>query len=242
LAVIAVVWLAVRLAHRRGISTDLVTGIATWGVVGGILGARLFHVLDHWRLYLDNPLLIPAVWEGGIAVYGAFIGGLVAGGVAAWRARASAWPLLDIAAPAMLVGQAIGRLGCLCNGDAWGADATGCPLCLAIRYTHQNDQLPAQLRGVPTYAYPIYEIAAELVLLGAVWLMRDRLRKRPGLTFLVGAVGYGAIRFGLTFLRQEPILALGLQEAQLIALITTSVALVCMGWRYRAREAVPSIS
>jgi len=162
LAVVGALWLAGRLAVRQGISSDVVYGIGGWGVVGGIIGARLFHVADHLTFYLDNPLLIPAVWEGGIAVYGAFIGGLIGGGVAAWRAHLDPWPLLDIAAPCMLVGQAIGRLGCLCNGDAWGANATGCPVCLAIRYTNQNDLLPADLKGVPTYAYPVYEIAAEM--------------------------------------------------------------------------------
>jgi phosphatidylglycerol:prolipoprotein diacylglycerol transferase len=232
LAVLVGVWLAGRLARRQGISTDLVSDVAVWAVVGGVIGARLFHVLDHLPFYLANPLLIPAVWEGGIAVYGAFIGGLVAGCIAAWRAKADAWRLLDIAAPAILVGQAIGRFGCLCNGDAWGADATGCPLCLAIRYTHQNDLLPAQLRGVPTYAYPIYEIAAEVLLLAGLWIFRDRLRNRPGLTFLVGTIGYGVIRFGLTFLRQEPIVLIGLQEAQVIALVTGLLAAGLLAWRY----------
>src|SRR6266851_311423 len=74
------------------------------------------------------------------------------------------------------------------NGDAWGADATGCPFRLAIRYTNQNDLLPANLRSVPTYASPLYEIAAEALLLATVWLFRDRLRQRPGLTFLVGSI------------------------------------------------------
>jgi len=132
--------------------------IAGWGVAGGLIGARLFHVADHLSYYQQNTLLIPAIWEGGIAVYGTFIGGLVGGFVAAWRSHLDPWPLLDIAAPSMLVGQGIGRLGCLCNGDAWGGDATGCPFCLAIRYTNQNDLLPANLKGVPTYAYPPYDI------------------------------------------------------------------------------------
>src|SRR5207302_3324755 len=154
-------WLAGRLAMQRGIPSEVVYGIAGWSIAGGLIGARLFHVADHLSYYLENPLLIPAIWEGGIAVYGAFIGGLVGGGIAAWRSHLDPWPLLDIAAPSMLVGQAIGRLGCLCNGDAWGGDATGCPFCLAIRYTNQNDLLPANLRGVSTYAYPLYEIAAD---------------------------------------------------------------------------------
>jgi phosphatidylglycerol:prolipoprotein diacylglycerol transferase len=182
-------------------------------------------------------LLIPAIWEGGIAVYGAFIGGLVGGGIAAWRSHLDPWPLLDIAAPSMLVGQGIGRLGCLCNGDAWGADATGCPLCLAIRYTNQNDLLPANLQGVPTYAYPLYEIAAEAVVLAILWLFRKRLSQRPGLTFLVGAIGYAIIRFGLTFYRQEAILLWGLQEAQVIALVTGLVALGFLTWRLLTQTA-----
>jgi phosphatidylglycerol:prolipoprotein diacylglycerol transferase len=231
LAIAGGVWLAARLAQQRGMSTDVVGHVATWAVVGGIVGARLFHVLDHLPFYLENPLLIPAVWQGGIAVYGAFIGGLLSGGVAAWRARADTWRLLDVAAPAMLVGQAIGRCGCLANGDAWGANATGCPLCLAIRYTHQNDLLPADLLGVSTYAYPLYEIVAEMVLLGILFVLRDRLRERPGLTFLVGTVGYGAIRFVLTYLRQEPTLLLGLQEAQLMAVLSSLVAVAVLAWR-----------
>jgi phosphatidylglycerol:prolipoprotein diacylglycerol transferase len=232
LAVFVAIWLAGRLAQGRGIPAETVYSLAVWGVVGGIVGARLFHVADHLDFYLQNPLLIPAVWEGGIAVYGAFIGGLVAGGIAAWRAHLDPWPLLDVAAPAMLVGQAIGRFGCLCNGDAWGGDATGCPFCIAIRYTNQNDLLPNNLRGVPTYAYPLYEIGCEALLLVGLWLFRDKLKDRPGLTFLAGAIGYAAIRFGLTFYRQEALVLWGLQEAQLIAVATGVLALGLLVWRW----------
>jgi len=232
LAVAVALWLAGYLGAKRNISTDTIYNVAGWGVVGGIVGARLFHVADHLSFYEENPLLIPQVWEGGIAVYGAFIGGLLGGGAAAWRAKADPWPLLDIAAPAMLVGQAIGRLGCLSNGDAWGAPVSQAgPWILAIRYTNPNDLLPADLRGVPTYAYPAYEILAELVLLAILWLFRERFEKRPGLLFLVAAIGYALIRFGLTFLRQEAIVIWGLQEAQVIALISGIVALATIVWR-----------
>jgi phosphatidylglycerol:prolipoprotein diacylglycerol transferase len=231
-AVAVALWLAGYLGTRVGISQDVVYGVAGWGVVGGVIGARLFHVADHLSYYLANPLLIPAVWEGGIAVYGAFIGGLIGGGIAAWRAHLDPWPLLDIAAPAMLLGQAIGRLGCLSNGDAWGAATpANCPFCLAIRYTNPNDLLPADLLGVPTYAYPLYEIVAELVLLGILWLLRDWLRQRPGMTFLLAAIGYAAIRFSLTFFRQETVVLWGLQEAQVIAVVTGLLALGVMLWR-----------
>ena len=90
IAVLVAVWLASRLALQRGIPTEVVYAIAGWGVVGGLIGARLFHVADHLSYYQQNPLLIPAIWEGGIAVYGAFIGGLVGGFIAASRSVAAA--------------------------------------------------------------------------------------------------------------------------------------------------------
>ena len=132
--------------------------------------------------------------------------------------------LLDAAAPALLVGQAIGRLGCLSNGDAWGAP-TGAAW--GIVYWHPHDLLPATLLGVPTHPYPLYEIGAELLLLGGLWLMRRRLT-RPGALFLVTALGYAVIRFGLTFFRQETVVLWGLQEAQLLALLTGVAAAVLM--------------
>ena len=110
IAVVVAIRVAAVIGEREGVQADTVYNLAGWGVVGGLVGARVFHVADHLSFYLANPLLIPAVWEGGIAVYGAFIGGLVAGGIAAWRAQLPVWRLLDVAAPAMLVGQAIGRI------------------------------------------------------------------------------------------------------------------------------------
>jgi phosphatidylglycerol:prolipoprotein diacylglycerol transferase len=179
-----------------------------------------------------------AVWEGGIAVYGAFIGGIGAGLFAARRAGLPSWRLLDAAAPAMLIGQAIGRLGCLSNGDAWGAVCAH-PLGLCLIYTNPNDLLPLELHGVPTYPYPGYEIGAELLLLLGLWLARDRLRQ-PGEGFLLAALGYAVIRFGLGFMRQETIVAWGLQEAQLIALAAGLVALGFLLMRTRTHRAMPS--
>jgi phosphatidylglycerol---prolipoprotein diacylglyceryl transferase len=86
---------------------------------------------------------------------------------------------------------------------------------------------------VPTHPYPLYEALCEVILLGLLWLGRDRLARVPGLSFLTSAIGYGVIRFGLTFLRQETVVLWGLQEAQLIALATAVVALAVLLPRYR---------
>jgi len=219
LAVIAALSLALRLAERRGLPTDRVADVAMWAVGGGIVGARLFHVLDHLDYFVVHPLEVVAVWQGGIAVYGAFIGGIAAGWFAARRLGLPRWRLLDLATPAMLVGQAIGRLGCLANGDAWGAPCGSCPFCVCVAYAHQNDLVPEDLRGVPTHPYPVYEIVCEMLLLLLLWRFRDRLRA-PGQQFTLAALGYAVIRFGLSFFRQERVLVAGLQEAQIVALAT----------------------
>lgn len=224
LAVLVAVWLGTWLAERRGAPAEALGSVATWGLVGGLIGARLCHVLDHLEAYRASPLAVLAVWEGGIAVYGAFIGGVAAGALAARRAALPIWPLLDAAAPAMLIGQAIGRLGCLSNGDAWGGPCSG-PLCVV--YTHPRALLPPDLLDVPTHPYPLYELLAVLLLLPFLELVRRR-SGRAGSVFLVAVLGYAVIRFGLSFLRQEARLLWGLQEAQLLALATGLAALVLL--------------
>jgi phosphatidylglycerol:prolipoprotein diacylglycerol transferase len=234
LAVAVAVWLGASRARRRGVTGDKLSTLVVWALVGGVIGARLFHVLDHLRYYADNPFEIPAIWSGGIAVYGGFLGGVAGGILAARRLGLPVWTLLDAAAPAMLVGQAIGRLGCLANGDAWGGPCS-CATCVCVRYTHPDALLPARLRGVPTHPYPLYEIAAELVLLLALWALRRKLRA-PGALFLSVVAGYGVIRFFLSYFRQEPEVLWGLQEAQVIALATgVAAAGLLLAGRLRPR-------
>lgn len=227
LAVAVAVLVGFRIARDKGVPESPLWNVIIWAIIGGLIGARLFHVLDHLSYFAAHPLQAIAVWEGGIAVYGSFIGGIVGGYLAARKYKLSAWPLLDAAAPSALVGQMIGRLGCLSNGDAWGEPTGGS---WGLVYANPNDLLPQQLIGVPTHPYPVYEIAACALLLGALWLARNRLTT-PGTTFLIGAIGYAVIRFGLSFFRQETIVFGGLQEAQVIALITGAIALAFLLFR-----------
>jgi phosphatidylglycerol:prolipoprotein diacylglycerol transferase len=92
---------------------------------------------------------------------------------------------------------------------------------------------------VPTHPYPLYEAAADLLVVLGLWLVSRRL-KRPGTSFLVAALAYAAIRFGLTYLRQEAIVLWGLQEAQVIALLTAAVAAALLLARARPMPGAPS--
>lgn len=207
------VWWGLRGARRIGVEGGVIDRVLTWSIAGAFVGARLFHVADHLSYYAEHPLEAFAIWQGGIAVWGSFIGAVVAGLIAARGRRLPVWDLLDVAAPAILIGQAIGRLGCLSNGDAWGAPTGGA---WGIVYVHPNDLLPRALLGVPTHPYPLYEIVAVIALLGGLAWLRPRLH-RAGDLFIAATLGYAAIRFGLTFFRQETVVFAGLQEAQVIS-------------------------
>src|SRR3972149_6535191 len=78
LAVIAAVVISVREGKRKGISKEIIFSLAPWVLIGGIVGARLFHVIDRWELYAGNPLQAFAVWQGGLAIWGALAGGGIA--------------------------------------------------------------------------------------------------------------------------------------------------------------------
>ena len=219
LAIAVGVWWGLRGARRIGVHGEVIDRVLTWAIAGAFVGARLFHVADHLSYYVEHPFEALAIWQGGIAVWGSFIGAIVAGLIAARGTRLPIWPLLDIAGPAILIGQAIGRLGCLSNGDAWGAP-TG--VGWGVVYAHPNDLVPRDLLGVATHPYPLYEILAVLVLLGVLARIKPRLA-RPGDLFIIAALGYAAIRFFLTFFRQETVVVAGLQEAQVIAVLVVLV-------------------
>ena len=236
LAVGIAVWVGIRRSRRMGFPEEPLIDVAVWAIVGGIVGARLFFIIDHIGDYISDPVAALSIWRGGIAVYGAFLGGIFAGFITARRVGLPVWPLLDAAAPAMLIGQAVGRLGCLSNGDAWGGP-TGASWGLV--YQHPGVALPYELIGVPTHPYPVYEIAGVILLLGILWLGRRQLAI-PGTTFLLAALGYAAIRFGLSFYRQESEILWGLQQAQLLALGTGIAALALLlirTWPLRTRIA-----
>lgn len=210
-------WLGTREARRKGLPMDRVEGSLGWIFLGAIVGARLFHVVDRPESYLAEPLEILALWNGGLAAWGGIVGGLVGGLVYFRRVGVDLRVVLDNAAPAMILGQGLGRLACIPNGDAYGAPTD---LPWAFIYTNPGAMLPAELRGVPLHPYPVYELLFDLALFAFLWIARQRqpFVAIPGLLFVAYLGAYSAGRFVLTYTRLEKVWFLGLQEAQVISL------------------------
>ncbi|HUG06255.1 MAG TPA: prolipoprotein diacylglyceryl transferase, partial [Candidatus Limnocylindria bacterium] len=219
------VWLALRLVRGR-FSEDDATAVATWGVVGGIVGARLVHVIDRWEHYLANPLEIFLIWTGGIAVWGAAIGGVLAGLFVAIRRNLPIGFGADAAAPGILLGFAIGRIGDIINGEHW---ATRCepPLGLCVGFTHPGTlgQGPAQSAWTgPVHLVVAYDMAWNLVGVAGALALRGR-GLPSGLIFWLAAAWYALGRFLLGFLRiNDPMYAFGLREDQIIGILVLAAA------------------
>lgn len=236
-AILVAVWIGLALARRSAIPESSIGRLMWWAIPGGLIGARLFSVLDHLPYYSDNPIEVLFIWQGGIAAYGAFIGGLVSAVIAARRQGLPVWRLLDVAAPALLIGQAIGRIGCFLNGDTVGGPTAGG---WGVAYWHPDALVPRSLTGIPTHPYPLYEIIWDLAVLGLVVALPGTLRQ-PGTRFLIAAIGYAIGRFVLSFFRMEPIVLWGLQEAQVIALVTGLTAVVVLLLRSRGSKDFSSV-
>lgn len=218
------VWLALREAARRGLPPGPVGDLVLWVVPGGIVGARALHVLDRWDIYSANPALIPAIQDGGLAILGAILGGTLAGAIGAWRMGLRVRRLSDAVAPGLVLGQAIGRLGCLVIGDAVGPPTDGT---WGVVYRNPGAMVPELgVAYVPTFAY---EAASDLAIFALLWALRPRLRT-DGHLFALYLALYAAGKFGLTFLRTETVWFWGLQEAQLLALATLAVAAAWALW------------
>jgi len=231
-AIVTGVWLTAREAERKGIKKEDIYDGALWVVVGGMIGARLFHVLDHWpHEYALNPIRALYIWEGGLAIWGAIVGGLIA---AALLARRRVWRLprlLDVIAPGLVLAQAIGRVACIITGDAMGKPTSG-PFGFA--YTSPNAMVP-QL-GVYYTPMPVYEIIANLGIFALLWQLRKK-NWPDGLLFLVYLALYSIERFLLAFTSSYQIVGWGMTQSQIVALVALAAALPLIAWMVSRRPA-----
>ena len=109
-----------RMAYKWKMSIDKMLDVLIWGTMGGIIGARLYYVIFQWDQYKDDLLSIFKIWEGGLAIYGGIIGGLLAAYFVCKKVDLPFLKLLDLAGMSLLIGQGIGRWGNFTNQEAFG--------------------------------------------------------------------------------------------------------------------------
>jgi phosphatidylglycerol:prolipoprotein diacylglycerol transferase len=219
-AITAGIWLAAREAERKGFKKEEIYDVAFWVLFPGILGARLFHVLDHWsHEYAANPIRALYIWEGGLAIWGAVVIGLLTVAVIAWRRSWKLPRLLDAAVLGLVLAQAIGRIACIITGDAMGKPTHG-----PFGFAYSSPEAMVPKLGVYYTPMPVYEIIANLGIFALLWQLRKR-NWPDGMLFLVYLTLYSLERFLLGFTSSYQILAFGLTQSQIVALVSLLVAL-----------------
>ena len=232
LSFLAAVWLGGREAARKGLDPHLIHDFAFYAFIGGIVGARLYFVIFSDPMYfLQKPWEILAIWHGGISVIGSLIGGFL---VAIWFTRKQQVPFLkfaDVLAPAIPLGQTLGQLACLANGDSYGRPTD---LPWAITYTDPRALAPL---NVPLHPIELYEMGAYFAVFLIVWLTRKRFRA-DGYAFLTYLAAFGAARFSMEFFRGEPAMfAGGVPAAQVFGVAMIVSALIGYVWLRSNRSA-----
>jgi phosphatidylglycerol:prolipoprotein diacylglycerol transferase len=242
-------WLATREARRRGIDPEIVWDLLIWLIVGGVIGARLWHVftpspsalvVDPVTGQMVNPyfaggtirfLDILSIWKGGLGIPGAVIGGVIALYFYARKNKLDFPQWTDIGAPSLALGQAIGRFGNLFNQELYGAP-TNLPWKLYIDPQHRLPGFENVEFYHPLFAYEALLSLANMLLL--MWIARNyegRLKK--GDVFLVYLIFYPMVRFFLEFLRLDASQLAGININQTIMAVVAVLALITLIWRHR---------
>ena len=229
------------LALRKGVSRALAEKITVLTIVFGLLGARLYYDVqqpDFIHSYLLNPVRLIAVWEGGMAFFGAIIAGFITLAICAWRYRINPWMVLDGGVLFAVVGQPIGRIGNLINGDILGSPSN---LPWATAYTFADPNAPGHcailqpgfMCGVGYQPAALYE-ALGTILIGVILYLLIRRRVRDGV-IAIAYVGLYAVSQLILFVfrASEPPGPLGLREAQwtAIGMLVIAVPLLYELWR-----------
>jgi phosphatidylglycerol:prolipoprotein diacylglycerol transferase len=237
------IWLSQRRARRMGLDPTAVFDVAVSGLLGGIVGARLLHVALEWSQYAEQPWEVLFLWQGGLAFFGGFVGGMVVVVVACLRKRLPLLPTGDLAAGLVPLGHAFGRIGCFLNGCCFGAltdswagmrfprivvdnQIRGSVAYLA----HLNAGLVTQAdtHSLPVHPTQLYEAAYNLAIFALLTYLLPR-RRRPGQVAWAYFVFYGSARYMNEFFRGDHLrrAALGgMTEWQAVALVAAAFGFV----------------
>ncbi len=204
LCYVAAVTAAVLICSRRweatGGSRELVQECALWGFPAGIVGGRLYHVITSWGEVPHTWWGPFAIWKGGLGIWGGIVAGILVG---LWRVRrrgASMTVMLDCAAPAILVAQAIGRIGNYFNQELFGGP-TSLPWGLQIDPANRPAGYLHDATFQPTF---LYELIWNLALAGALVVLGRRRTIRPPGLFALYVAGYSAFRIFEETIRVDP--------------------------------------
>ncbi|HOZ38423.1 MAG TPA: prolipoprotein diacylglyceryl transferase [Anaerolineaceae bacterium] len=233
-------WLAARLAKRAGRNPEVILDILPWLLIGGIIGARLWHVFTPsasnqamgitTENYLRNPIEILKIWKGGLGIPGGVIGGALTLIIYCKAKKLNFLEWADYIAPGLLIGQAVGRWGNFVNQEVYGGPSN-LPWAITIDPAYRMPGFEQVAKYHPLF---LYESLLNLLAAGLLVLINRKWRKKlfTGDLFLLYLVLYPTIRFFLEFLRLDPSPVAGININQTSMLVVLIIAVLLLILRH----------
>jgi len=225
--------LAVREGKRRGLEEDIFTDLLLIAAPIAIICARLYYVIFEWDYYRVNPGKIFAIWEGGLAIHGALIGAVVTAVIYCRKKKVSFWKIADIAAPSLIIAQAIGRWGNFMNQEAHGGPVTR----EFLEGLHLPEFIINQMYIDGTYYHPTFLYESLWNILGfIILLLLRKVNLKQGEIFLSYLIWYSIGRYFVEGLRTDSLMFFDFRVAQLlsIGLIIGSIIIILIRRRNRS--------
>ena len=231
-AMVLAVFLAVNEGQKRGIKEDTIYDLLLWGLPLALICARLYYVIFQWQYYRVYPSEIYRIWDGGIAIYGGLIGAFIVVLVLCKRQEISAWLMLDVVAPTVILAQGIGRWGNFVNQEAHGRATSR----FFLQSLHLPEWIINQMRINGVYYQPTFLYESVWDILGFILLisLRHRLHLfKQGEIFLAYLIWYALGRFFIEGMRTDSLMLGALRVSQWLSLLLFIGAIIVGVWRRR---------
>ena len=211
-------------ANKHGISGGFVTNLVFWCVIFGILGARVYYVLFNLDYYSSSPIEIIKIWNGGLAIHGGILAGLITTILYCRKYNIKVLKMLDIAAPGVLLAQAIGRWGNFFNAEAHGGIVTKS----FLKSLHLPSFIIKGMYINGNYYHPTFLYESIFCLIGFIILIIIRKIKgiKQGNIFSLYLIWYGVLRYFIESLRTDSLMLGSIKMAQLISIIMIVVGIL----------------
>jgi phosphatidylglycerol---prolipoprotein diacylglyceryl transferase len=230
-------YLASKEGDRLGLPQETFSDLLIWAIPIALISARTYYVLFEWDYYSQNPGAIIQIWNGGIAIHGALIGSVITAIIFSRKRNISFWKLADIAAPSIILGQAIGRWGNFMNQEAHGGEVTRS----FLQSLHLPDFIVNQMYIDGAYYHPTFLYESVWNIFGfALLLVLRKVNPKRGELFLSYVIWYSIGRFFIEGMRTDSLMLPGdfLRIAQVLSLSLIVIAAAILIYR-RVKYTLP---
>lgn len=229
IAIAAALLLTLALAKKKNVPQEQIVDAAFWTIIGGVIGARIYEIFLEWPYYITNPDHMIRIWEGGLAIHGAIIGGAITLLIFFRKKRRVLLPTTGLFLPGLALGQAIGRWGNYFNQELFGRP-TNLPWGIPISPANRPESFLSYSHFHPTF---LYESLLNLALAIFLWNYVKQKTWRPAWAIGLYMLSYGVIRFGLEFIKidRTPVLV-GLRWPQIISLLMAVIGFLLISFSH----------